>query len=95
MRLNEHKGYVRNYNERSAIYNHSNSQNHSIDWANLKIVYPSNNKPDRLAVESTLIKYHPTFNNSDGANVIDPLSTSIILSSNRSIIDKIPPNLLP
>ena len=95
VRLNEHKGYVRSSNEKSAVFNHFSSQNHSIDWDNSKIVYSSKNKSDRLAVESTLIKFLPNFNNSAGTNVIDPLSTSILLSSNRSILDKVPPNLLP
>ena len=95
VRLNEHKSYVRNANERSAIFNHVSSQNHSIDWPQSKIVYPSNKKSDRLAVESTLIKFIPNFNNSAGANVIDPLSTSLILSSNRSILNRVPSNLLP
>ena len=67
----------------------------TIDWANSKIVYVSNNKSGRLSVESSLIKFLPNFNNSAGANIIDPLSISIILSSNRSILNKIPPNLLP
>ena len=95
IRLNEHKGYVRSYNDKSAIYNHVSSKNHTIDWTNSKIVYHSKNKSDRLAVESSLIKYLPTFNNSSGTNVIDPLSTSIILSSNRSILNNIPSHLLP
>ena len=95
VRLNEHKSYVRNLNEKSAVFNHISSQNHSIDWDNSKIVYSSNIKSDRLAVESTLIKFLPNFNNSSGANIIDPLSTSIILSTNRSILNKVPPNLVP
>ena len=95
MRLNEHKGYVRNLNEKSAIFDHVSTQNHSMDWDNSKVVYSSNNKSNRLAVESTLIKFLPSFNNSAGANIIDPLSSSLILSTNRSILNKIPSNLLP
>ena len=95
VRLGEHRGYVRRFDEKSAIFNHVDSQGHSIDWANSKLVYPSKNKSDRLAVESSLIKYLPNFNNSSGVNVIDPLSTSIVLSSNRSILSNIPPHLLP
>lgn len=95
VRLREHQSYVRNGNDNSAVFNHVNSRNHSINWSGSKIVYPSNNKSDRLAVESTLIKILPNFNNSAGANIIDPLSTSIVLSSNSSILRKVPPNLLP
>ena len=95
VRLSEHRSYVRNQNEKSAVFNHVSSENHSIDWANSRIVYPSNNKSNRLAVESSLIKFLPNFNNTSGVNVIDPLSSSIILSSNRSILNKIPSNLLP
>ena len=95
VRLKEHQSYVRNGNDNSAVFNHVNSKNHSINWSGSKIVYPSNNKSDRLAVESTLIKFLPNFNNSAGANIIDPLSTSIVLSSNSSILRKVPPNLLP
>ena len=95
VRLGEHRGYVRRFDEKSAIFNHVDSQGHSIDWANSKLVYPSKNKSDRLAVESSLIKYLPNFNNSSGVNVIYPLSTSIVLSSNRSILNNIPPHLLP
>ena len=94
VRLNEHKGYIRNQNNNSAIFNHVRDENHSMNWSNSKIVYSSNKKSDRLAVESTLIKVLPNFNNSGGVNVIDPLSASIILSSNKSIREKIPQNLL-
>ena len=95
VRLNEHKSYVRLGNEKSAVYNHVQTRNHSINWPESRIVYQSNTKSNRLAVESTLIKFLPNFNNSTGVNLVDPLSTSIILSSNKSILDKVPQHLLP
>ena len=90
VRLREHKQYVRLGNENSAVFNHIFRKKHSVNWNSSQLVYHSQNRCNRLVVESTLIKHLSNFNNAPGVNSIDNLTKSIILSVNRNIINNLP-----
>ena len=85
VRLREHKQYVRLGNENSAVLNHVLNKNHSVNWNSSQLVYHSQNRCNRLVIESTLIKHLPNFNNAPGVNSIDNFTKSIILAANRNI----------
>ena len=95
IRLSEHKRYVRFGAVQSAVFHHVQDKNHNIDWPSAKLVYNSNDKKKRLIVESTLIKKLNNFNNMSGVCSIDPTTENLILSSNRHILNNIPPPLRP
>jgi hypothetical protein len=84
---------VRLAKNNSAVFNHVQNEGHQIDWPNAKLVYRSNDKKKRLIVESTLIKHLENFNLMPGVCSVDSACKEIILSSNRHILNNLPPPL--
>ena len=82
-RIREHRDCVRLGRENSAVYTHWATTGHEINFDSSALIYKSNSLSNRLIVESALIKKIPNFNNTQGACTIDPLSSDLILKSQK------------
>ena len=61
-RISEHKSYIKTGNTSSAIFRHLRDENHHMDWAAAKVIFPSSSKHTRELVESALIMTTPNIN---------------------------------
>jgi len=89
-RLNEHKGYVRNAKHDKSVFIHVRDNDHQLDWDAAKIIHHSNDRQNRLIVESALIKHLPNFNDKPGLCSVDLATKNIIFNSNPQILRNLP-----
>ena len=86
-RLDEHKNAVIRRDLNNAVYKHKleTSQNsgfmHRIDWDGAKLLHINHNWNNRLAVESSFIKYFDNFNGMKSTLGIDHFSAKLVLES--------------
>ena len=77
-RLKEHKNSIRYGQENSAVFLHTSTKNHRIDWSNAAIIFKSHCNFKRKIIESSFIKHHPNFNTSKGQWSPDSITTLAI-----------------
>ena len=77
-RLKEHKRDCRLGVESNALYVHSSSNDHAINWDDSKIIFKSSNKNILTFMESICIKFIENFNLSPGFNVSDDFTSKFI-----------------
>ena len=91
-RILEHKRAVRYAQSNSAIFNHIQEENHTIDWNNTSLVFKSNCSYRRKILESVYISQTNNFNLSQGQWLPDAIS----LSASLRLLPRIPtPTSLP
>ena len=95
VRVKEHRSNVRFARTNSAIYCHVRDTDHCINWDSAKLVFKSNSKPERLLIESSLIKKLPNMNAMPGVCSVDAVTRDILLHSNRHIMNNLPPPYSP
>ena len=88
-RIGEHKSNVRFGRNNSAIFKHVQDTGHNINFNNSEMIYRSGALSNRLIVESSLIKNVKNFNNTEGAILVDSLTSSLVLNSNSRLKSKV------
>ena len=79
IRIKQHKSYVKNYNNNSAIFRHIFEEDHIINWENSSKIININNFLERNIVESFLINsISNNFNISKGLCTFDPIMTKLL-----------------
>ena len=80
VRIGEHKRDCRMGTESNAVYVHSSSNNHAINWEGSKIIFKATDKSILTFMESIFIKFKENFNLSPGFNVTDEFTSNFIWS---------------
>ena len=87
-RIKQHRSYVKNYNNNSAIFKHAFDNDHRINWEESCKIINSNNWLDRNIIESFLIDHNKnTFNISKSLCFSDPILTNLLTIDLKKIIE--------
>ena len=85
-RIGEHRYAITRQNRNNGIFKHMWDTGHTPRFGESRMIYKSDNKYNRLTVESSCILTTPNFNNMQSTLAIDNLSQQIILKSNPTIL---------
>lgn len=86
-RFKQHKSYIRNGDERKAVFQHVSNHDHVLDWNQSGSVLHATDWYTRNIVESALISSFPNFNIAPGLYNLDPISIDLIIKSCRNSIE--------
>ena len=79
-RQKQHKYNIRTANESSALFQHQQIYNHSMDWDKGGIIFKCNRQTERLIIETCLIKNCNTMNLNDGLYKLDKVIINLLKS---------------
>ena len=89
-RIKQHKNYVKNAYDNSALFKHAFQNDHCINWVNSSKIINCNNWVDRNIIESFIILCNSnTLNISKGIYSFDPIMTCLLKTDMRNLLQSV------